>query len=388
MSDNEKSLVVSGAGAAGISAAITAARMGRPVLLVEKSQSEGGTVTKSLIHTLGGIFDSSGEFINNGITKELTERLLGADSFTKTRQIGRTWTLQCSPDIYEKVIKDWLNEMPQIKLMLNNFISAVEVDKGSVKSIAVTGDKTAVNSNVTALIDATGKGEALRLINPDLVINNEPKASAGLIFILRGVDPDALRFPNNVKYLHHIRSEVKKGILPPELAGTWIDQGVYEGECYVKMTVDADIAQTSSGFTDKLRDDLISFLRALPAFSNAALYKTGMPGKRDSGRVAGEYCLSYEDVINARKFSDAACRCAWPVEFWDQGKGVFLEYPKENDYYEIPLRSLKVHSLKNVWTAGKCFSADYRARSSARVAGCCWAMGEAVAKAVCRGLVL
>ncbi|MBI4838738.1 MAG: FAD-dependent oxidoreductase [Nitrospirae bacterium] len=383
MSDDEKSLVVSGAGAAGISAAITAAQMGCPVLLVEKSQNEGGTVTKSLIHTLGGIFDSSGEFINNGITKELAERLLGAESFTKKRQIGRTWTLQCAPDIYGKVVKNWINELPQIKLMLNSFISAVEADKGSVKSVTVTGDKTAV-INITDLIDATGKGETIRLINPDLVINNEPKASAGLIFILRGVDPDALSFPNNVKYLHHIRSEVKKGALPPALAGTWFDQGVYEGECYVKITVDADTAKTSSGFTDKLRDDLISCLRALPAFSKAVIYKTGAQGLRDSGRTAGEYSLSYEDVINARKFQDAACRCAWPVEFWDNENGVALEYLRENDYYEIPLRSLKVRSLENVWTAGKCFSADYRARSSARVAGCCWAMGEAVAKAVCK----
>ena len=385
MSDAEKSLVISGAGAAGISAAITAARMGCPVLLAEKSQNQGGTVAKSLIHTLGGIFDSSGEFINNGITKEMAERLLRADPYTKKRQIGRTWTLQCAPDIYEKVVKNWINELPQIKLMLNSMISSVELNNGSVKSVTVTNNGKDYINNVTALIDATGKGEAVRLINPDLVITDEPKASAGLIFILRGVDPGALRFPDNVKYLHHIRSAVKKGALPPELAGTWMDQGVYEGECYVKMTIDADIEQAPSGFTDKLRDDLISFLRALPAFSNAVLYKTGIQGIRDSGRVAGEYCLSYEDVINARKFSDAACRCAWPVEFWDNEKGVALEYLKENDYYEIPLRSLKARSLKNVWTAGKCFSADYRARSSARVAGCCWAMGEAVAKAVCRG---
>lgn len=381
-------LVISGAGAAGISAALSAAKMGCPVLLIEKSQDAGGTVAKSLVHTLGGIFNSSGEFINDGITAGLTERLLRADPFTKKRKIGRIWTLQCSPDIYANVIKAWLNEMPQIKLMLNSSISGIEFNdnqgiQASIKSVTVkTSDKT-FSAGAGALIDATGAGETIRLINPDLVIDDEPKASAGLIFILRGVAPDALKFPNNVKYLHYIRDEVKKGALPPEFAGTWIDQGIYEGECYVKMTINAN-AQTATGLMNKLRDDLISFLRALPAFSRAVLYQTGIPGVRDSGRVAGEYCLAHEDVITARKFDDAACRCSWPVEFWDQEKGVILEYLKENDYYDIPLRSLKVRGLENVWTAGKCLSADYKARSSARVAGCCWSMGEAVAKTACQ----
>jgi flavin-dependent dehydrogenase len=85
MSNDKKCIVISGAGAAGMSAAVTAARTGRPVLLVEKSQGAGGTVAKSLIHTLGGLFDSSGGFINNGITRELAERLLGADPFTKKK---------------------------------------------------------------------------------------------------------------------------------------------------------------------------------------------------------------------------------------------------------------------------------------------------------------
>jgi len=379
-----KTIVISGAGSAGISAAISAARMGCPVLLVETSQNEGGTVTKSLIHTLGGIFNSSGEFINDGIIKELSERLLRADSFTKKRRIGRMWTLLCSPDIYANVIKAWLDEMPQIKLMLNSSISAVELNNRSVESITVTTGDKAISNNVSALIDATGAGKTIGLINPALVIDDEPKASAGLIFVLRGVAPEALKFPDNVKYLHHIRNEVKKGTLAPEFAGTWIDQGVYEGECYVKMTLDADTSQAATGLINKLRDDLISFLRALPAFSMAVLYQTGIPGVRDSGRVAGEYCLTHEDVITARKFDDVACRCSWPVEFWDQGKGIILEYLKENDYYDIPLRSLKVRGLENVWTAGKCLSADYKARSSARVAGCCWSMGEAVAKAACQ----
>ena len=57
-----------------------------------------------------------------------------------------------------------------------------------------------------------------------------------------------------------------------------------------------------------------------------------------------------------------------------------LEYLPENTWYEIPLRALKVPGVANLWVAGKCLSADRYAQASARIAGCCWSMGEAVGK--------
>jgi hypothetical protein len=58
-----------------------------------------------------------------------------------------------------------------------------------------------------------------------------------------------------------------------------------------------------------------------------------------------------------------------------------LEYLPQDQCYDIPMRSLQVYGLDNVWVAGKCFSADREAQASARVVGTCWAMGEAVGKA-------
>jgi hypothetical protein len=86
-------------------------------------------------------------------------------------------------------------------------------------------------------------------------------------------------------------------------------------------------------------------------------------------------------VSEARKFADAVCRCAWPIEFWDPQCGVKLHYLPDNDFYEIPLRCLKVGGIANLWAAGKCLSADRQAQASARIAGTCWAMGEAVGRA-------
>jgi hypothetical protein len=129
-----------------------------------------------------------------------------------------------------------------------------------------------------------------------------------------------------------------------------------------------------------LGHSLLSFLRGLPDFSGAEIEQVGKLGFRDGGRFYGEYRLEADDVRRGRKFPDAACRCAWPIEFWDPEKGVELEYLSDDDYYEIPLRALKVPGVENLWAAGKCISADPVAQASTRVAGCCWAMGEAVGK--------
>jgi hypothetical protein len=43
-----------------------------------------------------------------------------------------------------------------------------------------------------------------------------------------------------------------------------------------------------------------------------------------------------------------------------------------------------VQGLRNVWAAGKCLSADRFAHASARIAGTCWSMGEAVGEAACK----
>src|SRR5262249_22758239 len=107
----------------------------------------------------------------------------------------------------------------------------------------------------------------------------------------------------------------------------------------------------------------------------------GQLGVREGGRVRGEYCLSREDVLQGRKFADAACRCAWPIELWGD-QGVSLEYLPPGSYYEVPLRALQVVGFSNLCAVGKCLSADVWAQASARVVGCCWAMGQAVGQTV------
>lgn len=380
-------VLVVGAGAAGIAAAISAARQGSSVLLVEKTPYVGGIVSRSLIHTLGGLYDSEGKHLNSGLTVELVERLSLASKYTRPRRIGRAWTLNVDPEVYTRVMAGWLDEEQNIRRLNRCRIYRPQMSSHSVKTVDLLIRGKAWILHPRAVIDATGSAEIIRQINPDLVID-EDTAAAGLIFQMHGVTPDTLRFPNNIEVLRALRGAVERGVLPKGCAQAWIDLGIFEDEAYVKLFVplndrwrEPSVRASATRQAHKTRDRLISFLHNLPAFRDAQLAKTGVLGIRGGGRAVGEYCLTADDVRSARKFDDAIGRCCWPIEYWDRNKGVNLEYLSPGQYYEIPLRALKVQKINNLWVAGKCFSAEYLAQASARVVGCCWVMGEAAGKA-------
>jgi hypothetical protein len=131
----------------------------------------------------------------------------------------------------------------------------------------------------------------------------------------------------------------------------------------------------------KARDQIIKFLRGQPGFARVQLIETGEIGIRDGGTLRGTYVLGADDVRQSRSFSPSAGRCNWPIEYWDPEKGVQLEHLSNNEGYDIPMNSLTIPGIENLWVAGKCLSADLLAQSSARVVGSCWSMGEQAGKA-------
>lgn len=369
-------IVVVGAGAAGLSCALSAAAEGAHVVLLEKTAELGGTVAQSLIHTIGGLFDDQGNFLNAGLPIALTDRLGQTCPHTQKRRIGKTWVLNVDPAVYTQVIADWIKTTPTIDVCYRASVTQLTINDGRIEQINLTYNGTTRTLRPHALVDTTGNASVIRHIDRALVADGE--ALGGFIVQLRGLTPDALQFPKGVALARQIRKAVDHAELPPECSAVWLDTGVYPDEAYAKFSVVPE--HYDAAYMQVVAEQLLKFLRALPGFTGTFISRYGQLGTRDAGRIKGQYCLTETDIKAGKQFLDVACRACWPIEHWIPQQGISLEYLPEGHCYEIPLRSLKVAGFTNLWAAGKCLSAEPRAQASARVVGTCWAMGEAVGK--------
>jgi hypothetical protein len=286
------------------------------------------------------------------------------------------------------VVRRWLAAEKRICALYGARVSRLEMAAGRVVGLEIARTGETLRLRTRSVIDATGTAEVARLLDPSLLQVDPHRAAAGLIVRLRGVVPGTVNFPQGLAVVRLLRAAAADGTLPPGCDKAWLDIGAREDEVYVKLFVplpdDWREREGCGEITRAARHSgaaVVAFLRRLPGFGPAQVARVGTLGIRDGGRVHGDYCLTGEDVRQARRFPDTACRCSWPIEYWDSECGVSLEYLPDQAYYEIPLRALKVRGVENLWAAGKCLSADCYAQASARVAGTCWSMGEAAGKA-------
>jgi hypothetical protein len=104
-------------------------------------------------------------------------------------------------------------------------------------------------------------------------------------------------------------------------------------------------------------------------------------GIREGCRIVGDYILKVEDLRAGRAFDDAVARGTFYLDAHkpDDDKRTYIlsESERQVPPYQIPLRSLIARDGRNLMMAGRCFSADQLALSSARVSTSSSMMGQA-----------
>ncbi|HHT54637.1 MAG TPA: FAD-dependent oxidoreductase [Clostridiales bacterium] len=112
-----------------------------------------------------------------------------------------------------------------------------------------------------------------------------------------------------------------------------------------------------------------------------------LPGKRESRRYIGPYVLTQRDIEAGGKFDDIVAYGGWPMD--DHNPGGFyakasepasLLYPTPSPY-GIPYRVLYSKNIANLFFAGRNISATHAAISSTRVMGTCSLLGQAMGTA-------
>jgi hypothetical protein len=121
------------------------------------------------------------------------------------------------------------------------------------------------------------------------------------------------------------------------------------------------------------------FLReCVPGYERSVLanFSTQI-GVRETRRVEGEYRLTRDDVLAARRFDDEIALCGAPIEEHHAGSDTRWEYVPGGGVYGIPYRCLVPREIDGLLVAGRCLSATHDAHASVRSIGQCMAMGQA-----------
>ena len=125
------------------------------------------------------------------------------------------------------------------------------------------------------------------------------------------------------------------------------------------------------------------FLRdRVPGYEEAALvWLSSQIGVRETRRVYGDYRLTREDVLGARRFDDEVGLCGAPIEDHHAGADTRWQYLPDGEVVGIPYRTLVVRDAVDTLVAGRCFSATHDAHASVRSMAQTMAMGQAAGTA-------
>jgi FAD dependent oxidoreductase len=341
-------IAVIGSGAAGIAAAVSAARTGRKTLLLDKNSDPGGTGGFSGLTTLCGLYDDDGNFLNDGFAKEFAEAI-GETAPVKT---GRVWVLPYRPEKFREVAKKFFTSLLQLQTRWRTPLANVAVQSDCVVSLNGFG--------IGAVIDCSGSAEVALAIGAKCLMTDETTQASAVIFPL-----------------HNVAREM----LTPAAAAQVLLPLARAGFSPVNFQSNLEPNSVTVKFTGQPEQvpRLIGFLRAnVHGFENCSTPLKEFSVARRAGRmIVGEYILTGVDVLTGKKFPDAVARGAWPIEQWSAEGIAKYRYPPPGAHYEIPARSLRAAKIKNLFMAGKTISADVDAIASARVMGCCLATGAA-----------
>lgn len=110
-----------------------------------------------------------------------------------------------------------------------------------------------------------------------------------------------------------------------------------------------------------------------------------LPGKRESNRYIGDHVLTQNDILSGGDFDDLVAYGGWTMDdhhpggLWYRGPAtVFHETPSP---YGIPYRTLYSRNISNLFFAGRNISVTHMAMSSTRVMGTCAVLGQAMGSA-------
>ncbi len=401
----EFDLVVCGGGVAGTSAAVTAARLGLKVALIQDRPVLGGNSSSEVrVWPEGHVNQPPYHRVGDVVMELVPEK----KSDSKNAQSAKVFDDQRKLNV--------VRAEPNITLFLENRMNAAKSSDGQIHAVVCQHTRTSKKILIRGkmFLDSTGDGVLGYLVGADYEQTDKGHMGASNLWNIKCLceDEDPLsselqeackaatfpRCPWAVDLSDKPFPGRKKGPLEPRSdpsrkpisLGNWFWESGFDRDPIKDMErVRDQNFRAAYGAWDAIKN----VEKRYPAHRlNWVAY---IAGKRESRRLLGDVILTGEHLRDGKKFEDGCFPCTWGIDthFPDkryskghEGDEFISDYTRGKGYeyvgpYWVPYRCLYSRNIKNLFMAGRDISTTHEALGAVRVMKTTGAMGEIVGMA-------
>lgn len=394
----ESDLVVVGGGLAGTCCAITAARAGLRVTLIQDRPVLGGNSSSEVRLWVLGATSHMGN--NNRWAREggVVDELLLENQFRNP---------EGNPLIWDTILLEKAVEEPRLTLLLNTAVHDLEKSgPDRIRSVRAfcSQNSTAYEATAPLFVDASGDGIIGFLAGAAFRIGAESSAEFGEGFAPPAAGHDLL---GHSLYFYSKDTGQPVKFTAPSFALRditqvpryrdfnaaehgcrlwWIEYGGLRDTVHDTEEIKWELWKVAYGVWDHIKNS-----GQFPEAETLTLEWVGtIPGKRESRRFEGDYMLIQQDIVEQRTHADAVSAGGWAIDLHPP-EGVYSPLAACQQWhakgvYQIPYRCLYSRNISNLFLAGRIISASHVAFGSTRVMATCAHSAQAVALAavLCR----
>jgi glycine/D-amino acid oxidase-like deaminating enzyme len=403
-------VLVVGGGAAGVAAAVSAARAGAKVLLLEKYGFCGGAAVAGLSGTICGLYAATDdktrppEQIVFGFAEKFIALMREKGGVTDPVRYGKTFTLVHDPLVWREAADHLLQEAG-VNILFHTIVTDAMVEDDRVTGVTAWTKQGRAAVTARLVIDASGDADVAELAGFETFVGQDGKVqNPTMIFRLMGVDVDrfvATYGPDTIlgddvsqmiRNLHNSREyELPRAKVflfptprPNELLCNCTRVLGADGRELNPLLVE-DITEAEIQGRRQVREYARFFRDRLAGCESSFVNDTGIQvGVRETRQLAGAKRLVNDNVVNGHKARDSIARSAWPIEL-HSGEKPRLVWLLD-DYYDVPFGCFLPREGDGFLVAGRCLSAEHEAMASARVTAQCFSYGQAAGLAAAMAL--
>lgn len=367
-------VAVIGGGMAGISAACAAAAQGASVILVERFGVVGGNATTGGVAAFCGETKGQGEVFDR-IIHEL-EKYNAIVPYNADPNGARVFEHEILAIVLQELLIQY-----NVKVLLHTRFVDVIIQNDEIINCLICGKSGLEAIEAKQFIDCTGEGEVAFSAGCETMKGREEdglQLPMSMMYFVRHVEEkDVLAIPD--EYFNSIKN---KDDLP--MTSVW-PNGPRSNAIKIKIpkydSTDTESITMAEIYARRRMMEVLHYHQRIEKKSWILDHCSSQIGIREGRRIVGDYILSVEDLRAGREFSDAIAVGTFYLDGHkpDDDKRTYIldESSLMVPPYQIPYRCILAKGCKNLLIAGRCFSADQLALSSARVMTTCSMIGQA-----------